>query len=114
MALREISKLIGLKPEPQTTPSLSLYTQKDRAKECISEYYLTPSLRTHFKRIFERVVHKKGQGFWVQAEYGAGKTHFLATLINLLVWRDEGVWELLRDPQLKYDYAAALGKLRLF
>ena len=40
MALREISKLISLKPEPQTTPSLSLYIQKDKAKECVSEYYL--------------------------------------------------------------------------
>ena len=40
MALQAISKLISLKPEPQTTPSLSPYIQQDKAKECVSEYYL--------------------------------------------------------------------------
>ena len=92
MSLRELSKLIQLKPEPQTTPSLSIYTQRDKAVECVSEYYLTPALREHFKRVFECVVHRQGQGFWVQAEYGAGKTHFLCTLIDLLMWHEEGVW----------------------
>ena len=114
MALREISKLIGLKPEPQTTPSLSLYIQKDRAKECISEYYLTPSLRAHFKRIFESVVHRQGQGFWVQAEYGAGKTHFLAALVDLLMWGELELWKSFRDEELKSEYVAALSKARMF
>ena len=114
MVLRELSKLIGLKPEPQTTPSLSLYTQKDRAKECISEYYLTPSLRAHFKRIFERVVHRQGQGFWVQAEYGAGKTHFLAALVDLLMWRELGLWSSFRDDELKNEYVAALSNVKMF
>ena len=50
MALLELSKLISLKPEPQTTPSLALYIQKDRARECVSEYHLTPALRAHFKK----------------------------------------------------------------
>lgn len=114
MALREISKLIGLKPEPQTTPSLSLYIQQDRAKECVSDYHLTPSLRAHFKRIFECVVHRKGQGFWVQAEYGAGKTHFLATLVDLLMWRESELWKSFHDEELKNEYAAALSKVRMF
>jgi hypothetical protein len=114
MALREISKLIGLKPEPQTTPSLSLYTQKDRATECVSQYYLTPSLRAHFKRIFECVVHRQGQGFWVQAEYGAGKTHFLAALVDLLMWRELGLWNSFRDEELKTEYVAALSKVKMF
>ena len=60
------------------------------------------------------MVHRKGQGFWVQAEYGAGKTHFLAVLINLLMWRDLGVWQQLRDHELKKDYEGALSKLRMF
>ena len=114
MALREISKLISLKPEPQTTPSLSPYIQQDKAKECVSEYYLTPSLRTHFKRVFERVVHRQGQGFWVQAEYGAGKTHFLATLVNLLMWQELGVWNCLRDEETKKEYEGALSKVKMF
>lgn len=114
MALRKLSKLLQLKPEPQTTPSLSIYTQRDKAVECVSEYYLTPALREHFMRVFECVVHRQGQGFWVQAEYGAGKTHFLCTLIDLLMWREEGVWPCLRDEDLKKDYAGPLSKLRMF
>ncbi len=114
MSLRELSKLIQLKPEPQTTPSLSLYTQRSKAVECVSEYYLTPALRAHFKRVFECVLHRQGQGFWVQAEYGAGKTHFLCTLIDLLMWHEEGVWPQLRDEELKKDYAGPMTKARMF
>ena len=114
MVLQEISKLISLKPEPQTTPSLSLYTQKDSANECVSDYYLTPSLRTHFKKVFESVAHQKGQGFWVQAEYGAGKTHFLAALVDLLIWQELGVWNNLRDEELRSEYSGALSKVRIF
>ncbi len=44
------------------------------AQECVTEYHLTAALLAHFKRILESVVHGQGQGFWVQAEYGAGKT----------------------------------------
>jgi hypothetical protein len=114
MKLREISKLISLKPEPQTTPSLSLYIEKDRAKECVSDYKVTPSLRAHFKRIFETVVHRNGQGYWVQAEYGAGKTHFLATLVDLLMWRELELWNHFDDEELKKEYVAALSKVKMF
>src|SRR3990172_5066158 len=114
MALQKISKIIKLKPEPQTTPSLSVYIQQNMARECVSQYYLTPSLRSHFKRIFECVVHRQGQGFWVQAEYGAGKTHFLAAIVDLLMWLDEHVWDCLRDDELKQEYTDALSKVRMF
>lgn len=114
MALKQLSKLIQLKPEPQTTPSLSVYTEQSKAVECVADYYLTPALREHFKRIFERVVHRQGQGFWVQAEYGAGKTHFLCVLIDLLMWNSQGVWKHLRDDELKQEYAGVLSKVRMF
>jgi hypothetical protein len=114
MSLRELFRLIEPKAEPQTTPSLSQSIEQGNAEACVSEYYMTPALREHLKRVFECVVHRKGQGFWVQAEYGAGKTHFLAVLINLLMWRDKGVWQRLRDNELKKDYEGALSKLRMF
>lgn len=63
MALQKISKIVRLKPPPQTTPMLSKYIQQNMATECVSQYYVTPSLRAHFKRIFECVVHRQGQGF---------------------------------------------------
>jgi hypothetical protein len=67
----------------------------------VADYHFTPSLRAHFKRVFDCIVHRKGQGFWVQAEYGAGKTHFLGALIDLLIWRDADVWAPYAMPRSK-------------
>lgn len=112
--MRELNKIIALKPEPETTPSLTDIIQKEKAAQTVSEYLFTSALRGHFKRIFECVVNDKGQGFWVQAEYGAGKTHFIGTLVDLLVWQEMKVWDHLRDAELKQEYAGALSKKRWF
>jgi len=112
--MRELQKILTVKPEPETTPSLSDIIQPEKAIRTVSEYLFTPALRGHFKRIFDCVVHRKGQGFWVQAEYGAGKTHFLGTLVDLLVWRELGVWESLRDEELKSEYSSGLSKGKWF
>ena len=112
--MRELGKIITVKPEPETTPSLTDIIQKEKAVRTVSDYLFTPALQSHFRRIFDCVVNRKGQGFWVQAEYGAGKTHFLGTLVDLLVWRDLGVWENLRDEELKTDYSGALSKGKWF
>jgi hypothetical protein len=114
MAARELSKIVRLKPEPQTTPSLAQIIQPGQARQTVADYRITATLREHFKRVFECVVHRKGQGFWVQAEYGAGKTHFEGTLLDLLLWPQEKVWEVLGDDELRRDYAAPLAKVKLF
>ena len=112
--MRELGRIITVKPEPETTPSLSDIIQKEKALQTVSDYFFTSALRAHFKRIFDSVVHQKGQGFWVQAEYGAGKTHFLGTLADLLVWRELNVWETLRDGELRSEYSGALSKTKWF
>jgi hypothetical protein len=112
--MRELNKIISVKPEPETTPSLSDIIQKEKAERTVAEYLFTPALRGHCKRIFDCVVNRKGQGFWVQAEYGAGKTHFLGTLVDLLVWRELKVWEALRDQELRSEYSGALSKVKWF
>ena len=112
--MRELNRIITVKPEPELTPSLAVITQKEKAVQTVSEYLFTPALRTHFKRIFDCVINDKGQGFWVQAEYGAGKTHLLGTLVDLLVWQEMKVWDHLRDEELKKDYAGALSKKKWF
>jgi hypothetical protein len=111
---RELSKIIRLKPEPQTTPSLEQIIQSGLARETVANYRITPTLREHFKRVFECVVHRKGQGFWVQAEYGAGKTHFLGTLLDLLLWPGEKVWEAVRDDEFRREYSGPAAKVKLF
>src|SRR5271166_2742205 len=110
----ELNKIITLKPEPETTPSLSQLIQPEKAQQTVSEYYFTAALRSHFKRIFDSAVNRNGQGFWVQAEYGAGKTHFLGALVDLLVWREKDVWDRLTDAEIKSEYSGALSKVRLF
>ncbi len=111
---RELAKIISVKPEPDTTPLLSRLIQRENARKTVSEYLLTPSLRAHFKRVFDCLINRKGQGFWVQAEYGAGKTHFLGTLVDLLVWQDEKVWQDLSDAELKSEYQGAVSKVKMF
>ena len=112
--MRELNKIISVKTEPETTPSLSDIIQKEKAERTVADYLFTDALRGHAKRIFDSVVNGKGQGFWVQAEYGAGKTHFLGTLVDLLVWRELKVWETLRDEELRRDYSGALSKVKWF
>jgi hypothetical protein len=114
MSFRELGKIISVKDEPQTTPSLAQIITKAKARETVDNYKITPALRGHFKRVLECAIHRKGQGFWVQAEYGAGKTHFLGTLVDLLIWRQENIWDILRDEEIKSEYASAVSKLKLF
>jgi len=113
--LPTLSKILSLKPEPQTTPTLNQIIQQSEARQTVSDYLFTPSLRVHAKRVFECVVHGKGQGFWAQAEYGAGKTSLLGTILCLLMWgKEDGVWDALRDSELRDEYQHALEKRKLF
>jgi hypothetical protein len=115
MKLQRLKEIICVKPEPpETTPLLSKIILDANAARTVQEYLFTPSLRAHFQMVFECAVHRRGQGFWVQAEYGAGKTHFLGTLVNLLIWRDEAIWNAVRDDDLRKTYAHPLSKVRMF
>ncbi len=114
MKFRELGKIISVKSEPQTTPSLQQVITRGKARETVRDYLFTPSLRAHFKRVLECIVHRTGQGFWVQAEYGAGKTHFLGTLLDLLIWGEEKVWDVVGDAEIKSEYSAPVSKVRMF
>jgi hypothetical protein len=63
--------------------------------------------------ILSLAASDRGQGYWVQAEYGAGKTHFLATLAVLLTDRAGTAWAQVGDDNLR-GFASALQKTRLF
>jgi hypothetical protein len=110
--LQPLGHIVRPKPnEPNTTPSL---------REAIADpvgtldsYLVTPSLWTAFREVLDKAVHKKGQGYWIKAEYGAGKAHFLAALTLLLTNRDPAAWAALHDDDLR-AYQAPLTKLKLF
>jgi hypothetical protein len=111
--LKELSQIIKPKEtRPEATPTLrDALTKPQQTVEC---YYFTPSLKTVYSEIFECVIHKRGQGFWIRAEYGAGKTHFLATLAILLTSIEDGLWDQVHSKEVQKEYRAPLSKIKLF
>jgi hypothetical protein len=112
-SLKPLGEIFQPKPtEPRTTPSLR--EALSQPVETIDSYKVTPTLRSLLGEILEKAVHRKGQGYWIRAEYGAGKTHFIAALTTLLTNREADVWAALRDESLRAEYQAAMGKVMLF
>jgi hypothetical protein len=112
MSRLPIRELIVPKKRPQTTLSLVPAFQKE-AKEMVETYIFTNTIRDHFDKILDSVARGHGQGFWVQAEYGAGKTHFLVVLAALLSGQDGGLWDLVGDEEIR-NFRHRLGAYRLF
>ena len=52
--------------------------------ETLDELLIDP-VRNYLDRIFEPIAEGRGQGFWVQAEFGVGKSHLLAATSVLVV-----------------------------
>jgi len=110
--LRKIKDLIAVKEVGETTLSL-IREIRLHPKETVKNYVFTDSIREHFDKIFDSIVSYRGGGFWVQAEYGAGKTHFIATLTCLLMNTSEALWSLVQDPEIR-NYRFKLNKTKLF
>jgi len=111
MTLASLQELIRLKERPETT--LSLETAIQQREQTVARYRFTPSIRDYFAEILSLATSDRGQGYWVQAEYGAGKTHFLAALAVLLSDRKGTDWSKVRDNEVK-GFASALQKARFF
>src|SRR3989304_4663951 len=59
--------------------------KKNRVRlETLDEFFIDP-VRSYLSRIFEKLGDGEGQGFWVQAEFGVGKSHLLAASAVLAV-----------------------------
>jgi len=110
MARSPLRTLIHPRPQPETT--LDLNRSVGQPEATVSTYVFTDSIREHFADILEHVVRGEGQGFWIQAEYGAGKTHFLATLACLLAGED-ALWDHVGDDLVSL-YRTRLRATRLF
>ncbi len=79
----------------------------------VATYFFTPSIQEYFERVFDDVALGRSGGYWVQAEYGAGKTHFLSTLTSLLIDTSESLWNSLSSEEIK-TYRKRLEDKRLF
>lgn len=112
MSQLPIRELILSKKRPQTTLSLVPAFQ-EQAREMVETYIFTDTIRARFVEILDSMARGQGQGFWVQAEYGAGKTHFLVVLAALLSGRDGEMWGRVADDEIR-NFRHRLGAERLF
>lgn len=108
--LLPIAEIVRIKRRPETT--LSLREALATPAQTVDDYVFTDAIRNHFDRILGSVQGGRGQGFWVQGEYGGGKTHFLATLAALLEG-DERIWDAVHDDAIR-NFAASIRQARLF
>ncbi|MGA9350654.1 MAG: DUF6079 family protein [Anaerolineae bacterium] len=112
MNLLPLRDLIISKPRPETTLSL-VPAFREQPKGTVETYLFTDTIRHHFTEILETVATGRGQGFWIQAEYGAGKTHFLAALAALLANQQGDLWPAVQDEEVRL-YQRRLQESRLF
>jgi len=113
MQREKLRNLVVLKPMPRDV-TLSLSRSFEDARETVDTYWFTDTIRESFVRILELIAQGRGQGYWIEAEYGAGKTHFLAALACLLAHTDdETLWDLVKDDQVR-NYRRRLASARLF
>ncbi|GFP32117.1 hypothetical protein HKBW3S42_00422 [Candidatus Hakubella thermalkaliphila] len=88
-----------VKDRPETT--ISLFQALNTSRTTVGTYFFTPSIQEFFEKILGAAGSKHGGGYWVQAEYGAGKTHFLATLSCLLMDTSEELWNELKNESVR-------------
>ncbi len=100
MALLPLQDLIIKKPKPLLTLEL-LDAFQNHPEETVETYIFTENIQHHFEQILDAVARGQGQGFWVQAEYGSGKTHFLATIAALLADTSKTLWDKADSPQIR-------------
>ena len=80
-----------------------------RAETRTVDEFLIPPVRSFLNDIFrlmaapyqrERKDAPIGQGYWIQAEFGSGKSHLLSFL-GALALGDEAVWKIVEEKERK-------------
>jgi hypothetical protein len=65
--------------------------------ETLDELLIDP-VRSYLHRILEKVAAKEGQGYWVQAEFGVGKSHLLAAG-SIVVVGGQRAWDHVKERE---------------
>jgi hypothetical protein len=97
----------------QDTIHLEESIEPENREETVRLYYFAKTLKNAFEEILLTFASREGKGFWLTAEYGVGKSHFLATLACLLSDNSERVWEAVHDPDIR-NHQFKFKKRRLF
>jgi len=107
-----IGELIKRVPErPEATILLSRAIKNP--EKTVGTYRFTPNIRGWIEEILEKISTGRGGGYWVQAEYGAGKTHFLAALTCLLMDTSKELWDKVKDEEIR-NFRHRLEEIKLF
>ena len=107
--INELIKRVAERPEATIALSRAIRTPG----KTVSTYRFTPNIRGRIEEILEKVSTGRGGGYWVQAEYGAGKTHFLAALTCLLMDTSKELWDKVKDEEIK-NFRHRLEEIKLF
>jgi len=97
----------------QDTIHLEESIEPGNREETVRLYYFAKTIKTAFEEILIAFSEPIGRGYWLTAEYGVGKSHFLSTLACLLMDDSEAVWNSVHDPDIK-NYRFKFKKRRLF
>ncbi len=96
-----------------TTIYLETAIEPDNRAETVRLYYFANTLKSAFEEILLSFADPRGTGFWLTAEYGVGKSHFLATLACLLADNSDKVWNSVHEEEVR-SYRFKFEKRRLF
>jgi hypothetical protein len=85
----------------QDTINLEEAIEPHNREETVRLYHFAKTLKTAFEEILMAFSEPIGRGFWLTAEYGVGKSHFLATLACLLSDDSDQIWNAVHDPDIQ-------------
>lgn len=112
MSKEPLKKLIKrIEEEPESCLMLGNAIEVNK-KQTLETFYFTPIIEEYFESVLEKVAQSAGGGFWVQAEYGAGKTHFLSTISILLMDTTEENWSFIKNEKI-HNYIRRLKNKKL-
>ena len=108
---KPLSKVLNTPEEVQSVYSLGQHVwagKSDEARreakkkgqvrlETLDEFLVDP-VRNYLNRIFERLADGEGQGWWLQAEFGVGKSHLLA-VTSILALGGPPAWDRIKQRE---------------
>jgi hypothetical protein len=72
----------------------------------VEEYFLDP-VRSYLERFLQDVADGEGQGYWLLAHFGVGKSHLMAVESILAIGGDE-VWDIVKRKEDEIKGSARL------
>ena len=88
-------------PRVRTVVQLADLENPELASSILQDFVLTVDSDVALSTLLESMAAREGQGFFLQGNFGSGKSHLLAVLDLLL--RSDEAWETLQrqDPQYR-------------